>query len=291
MYPFAFEYHRPASVAEAIALLRTWEGDARCLAGGQSLIPSMKFRLAQPGHLVDLAGIADLRGISVAQGYVSIGAMTTHREVEASPLLAEHLPYLAGVAGHIADPQVRNRGTIGGSLANADPAADYPASLLALGGILEAEGRDGRREIAADDWAVSLMTTALAEGEILTRIRFPVLGRGEGAAYVKVPHPASRFAVVGIAARVGLDAEGVCVAARLAGTGIGETAMRAPQAEALLLGRCVAGPDIALASRCFAREVEIMADGLLGEKAKRELCRMTARKVLTQAFEKAAARR
>ena len=289
MYPSPFAYHRPAGVAEAVALLRAANGDARCLAGGQSLIPAMKFRLSQPGQLVDLSGIAALRGISLAQGQVSIGAMSTHREVESSPVLAAQLPYLARVAGHIADPQVRNRGTIGGSLANADPAADYPASLLALGGTVEVEGPDGPREIAADDWALSLMSTALAEGEIVTRIRFPLPVPGQGAAYVKVPHPASRFAVVGIAAVLVLDAQGVCTGARIASTGIGETARRAPATEALLVGEAVDADRIARAAARFAAEVEVMEDGLLGEQAKRQLGRMTLRKALRDAAARAVA--
>jgi carbon-monoxide dehydrogenase medium subunit len=159
---------------------------------------------------------------------------------------------------------VRNRGTIGGSLANADPAADYPASLLALDGIVETHGPDGARSIAAGDWSVALMETALKEGEILARIRFPLLAASEGAAYVKVPHPASRFATVGIAAKLRLDGQGVCVAARIACTGVGEMAQRVPGAEALLIGVRVDAPAIAAAAERLAADVGVVEDGLLG---------------------------
>jgi carbon-monoxide dehydrogenase medium subunit len=289
MYPSAFEYHKPRSVGEALELLARHRGDARCLAGGQSLIPSMKLRLSQPGHLVDLSGLQELRGIEVVGDELAIGAMTTHRQVESSPLVMGALPSLCGVAGGIADPQVRNRGTIGGSLANADPAADYPASLLALEGVLDVIGPDSKRQIRADDWPLGLMATALREGELLVRVRFPVLRGRTAAAYVKVPHPASRFATVGIAAKVERDAQGRCTACRIAITGVGEVVQRARGAEAVMIGSDCSEAAIRSAATRLAAEVAVIQDDLLSEPAKRQLCLMTGRKVLKQATTSAAA--
>jgi carbon-monoxide dehydrogenase medium subunit len=283
MYPSPFEYHRPRSVQEVLELLARDRGEARLLAGGQSLIPSMKLRLSQPGHLVDLSGLKELRGIDLVGEELAVGAMTTHRQVESSPVVAGALPYLCGVAGGIADPQVRNRGTIGGSLANADPAADYPASLLVLEGMLDVIGPDGKRQIHADEWPVGLMATSLREGELLVRVRFPILRARTAAAYVKVPHPASRFATVGIAAKIGLDATGQCIACRIAVTGVGEAVQRAPQAETVLIGSSCSEDAIRSAAARLASEVDVMQDDLLSEAAKRQLCLMTARKVLRQA--------
>jgi carbon-monoxide dehydrogenase medium subunit len=290
VYPSQFEYHKPRSLAEAIGLLGAWRGDVRCLAGGHSLIPSMKLRLSQPRHLVDLAGIAELRGIRLEGRDLCVGAMSTHREVEASPVVAAHYPYLADVAGNIADPQVRNRGTIGGSLVNADPAADYPATLLALNGLVEVTGPEGARQICADDWPVSLMTTALREEEIVTRIRFPLPQGRQGAAYVKVPHPASRFAVVGVAVMIVLDREGACATARIAVTGVGETAQRVHAAEESLMGCRIGDVDIEAAAVALASVVTVIEDGLLSTAGKRQLCLMTARKALAQAIGLAGAR-
>lgn len=185
---YAFEYQRPTSVADAA---RLGSDDNRFLAGGQSLIQSMRLRLASAEQLIDLGGIAELKGITVDARGVTIGAMTTHATVAASPEVRKAIPALAELAGQIGDPMVRNMGTIGGSLANSDPAADYPAAVLALGATI----RTNKREIAADDYFLALFETALEPGELITAITFPVPKR---AAYVKYPQPASRFALVGV---------------------------------------------------------------------------------------------
>ncbi|MCO5099737.1 MAG: xanthine dehydrogenase family protein subunit M [Burkholderiaceae bacterium] len=185
---YGFEYQRPSSVADAV---RTSSADARYLAGGQSLVQSMKLRLASASTLVDLASIAGLRGISRDGSAVKIGAMTRHSEVARSPEVRSAIPALAELAESIGDPMVRNQGTIGGSLANADPAADYPAATLGLGATIETD----RRSIAADDFFVDLFTTALQAGELIVAVRFPMAKR---AAYVKLRQPASRFALVGV---------------------------------------------------------------------------------------------
>ena len=187
---YAFKYHRPATARSAASLLGKYE-DGKFLAGGQTLLPTMKQRLAQPGHLVDLQGCADLKGIEVKGRNLVIGAMTRHAEVAGSDIVQKAIPALAALAGGIGDPHVRNRGTLGGSVANNDPAADYPAAVLGLGATI----RTDRRTIAADDFFDGLFTTKLSEGEIITAIEFPVPTR---AGYVKFPHPASRYCLVAV---------------------------------------------------------------------------------------------
>lgn len=203
----AFDYLRPASLSDARKAYEA-SGDARYIAGGQTLLPVMKQRLAQPAAIIDLGGVAGLTGISIDGNTLTIGAMTRHADVAASPDVRRTIPALAHLAGLIGDPQVRNRGTIGGSLANNDPSADYPAAVLGLGATVLTDSRS----IAADDFFDGLFTTVLEEGEIIRAISFPVPDR---AAYEKFPHPASRFALVGVMVSKG-DA-GVRVAATGAG--------------------------------------------------------------------------
>jgi carbon-monoxide dehydrogenase medium subunit len=202
-----FDYVRPADLSAARDAYAE-AGDARYLAGGQTLIPVMKQRLAQPVAVIDLGGVSDLKGITVTADEVSIGAMTCHAEVAASPEVRARIPALADLAGMIGDPQVRNRGTLGGSLANNDPSADYPAAVLGLGATVHTDSR----AIAADEYFDGLFTTTLEEGEIIRRVSFPVPKR---AGYVKFRHPASRFALVGVMVSEG--PAGVRVAATGAG--------------------------------------------------------------------------
>src|SRR6266849_858686 len=199
MYPAPFEYHGPSTVAEAVALLGQWQDDAKLIAGSQSLVPMMKLRLVQPKHVIDLRKVPGLVGVSESDGALIIGALTTHRAIETSEIARSRLPILSAAAGGSGDPQVRNLGTVGGSLAHADPAADWPAVVLALGAELKAVGPKGARTIKADDFFKDLLTTALGPDEILTEIRVPGLPAHTGTAYLKHPHPASRFAVVGVA--------------------------------------------------------------------------------------------
>ena len=185
-----FGYHRPASASDAAGLLAK-SGEAKIVAGGMTLIPTLKQRLAQPSDLVDLGGIAELKGVKAEAGGITIGAMTTHADVARSADVQKTIPALAVLAGGIGDPQVRNRGTIGGSVANSDPAADYPAAVLALGATI----RTNKREIKADDFFKGMFETALADGEIITAIHFP---KPDKAGYSKFPNPASRYAIVGV---------------------------------------------------------------------------------------------
>jgi len=216
----AFEYLRPSSVTEAVAK-RNADDNASYLAGGMTLIPTLKQRLAQPSQVLDLAALADLKGISVSGNAVTIGAMTCHADVAASAEIQKSIPALAALAGLIGDPQVRNRGTIGGSLANADPSADYPAAVLGLGATIHTH----TRTISGDDFFKGLFETALEPGELIVKVSFPIPKR---AAYAKLPNPASRYAVVGVMAAE--TNNGI----RLAVTGAGACAFRVPAMEAAL---------------------------------------------------------
>ena len=219
---YEFNYHRPASLDEAKELL-AGNDDAQAIAGGMTLLPTMKMRLAQPSDLVDLGGIDSLQGISDDGDAVVVGAMTRHADVAASDAVRKAIPALAELAGSIGDPQVRNRGTLGGSVANSDPAADYPAAVLGLNATVSTD----RREIAADDFFTGMFETALEEGELIVSVRFP---KPKRAAYAKFPNPASRYAVAGV--MIAETADGV----RVAVTGAGANAFRASALEDALNG-------------------------------------------------------
>ncbi len=216
---YEFQYQKAGSLDEAANALKS--GDAVALAGGQTILPTMKLRLANPSTLVDLGGIAELGGIKVKGGTVTIGATTTHATVAASSEVAGALPGLAALASHIGDPAVRNRGTIGGSIANNDPAADYPAAVVGLGATVHTNSR----AIAADDFFTGIFETALNEGEIVTAVSFPAASK---SGYAKFPNPASRFAIVGVFVSQGSD--GV----RVAVTGAGPCVFRVAEMESAL---------------------------------------------------------
>jgi carbon-monoxide dehydrogenase medium subunit len=234
MYPTQCDYHRASSTQEAIELLGQ-HPEAKVLAGGHSLIPLMKLRLANPTALVDIGRIEELKGISKADGIVSIGALTTHAELAASDLLASDCRLLAEAAAGIADPQVRNKGTLGGNIAHADPASDLPAVLVALGAEVELADPEGTRRVAAGDFFLGLLTSDVRHGELLTRIEVPAAGSGTGSAYLKVEHPASGYAVCGAAAVVTMEG-GNCKAASLALNGVAATPVDADAVAAALVG-------------------------------------------------------
>ena len=234
MFPAQLTYHRAGSVAEAVQLLSDNEG-AKLLAGGHSLLPLMKLRLAAPAVLVDIGRIEALRGISAGNGGITIGALTTHAEIASSDLVQQHAPVLAEAAALVGDPAVRNRGTIGGSVSHADPASDQPTVLTALGATFNVTGPGGDRSIAAADFATGLLENALNDNEVLTSISVPSIPSGAGSAYVKFPHPASRYAVVGAAAILVVSG-GSCSSASVAVGGVETTPARASSVEAALAG-------------------------------------------------------
>ncbi len=283
MYPAQFDYHSPASVQEAISLLGRLKDDAKVLAGGHSLLPMMKLRLAQPKHLIDLRKVPGLSGIKEDGGAIAIGALTTHYAVESSSLLKQKCPLLSEAAGTIGDPQVRNIGTIGGSLAHADPAADYPAAVIALGAELVAEGPKGKRTIKVDDFFKGLLTTALQPQEILVEILIPSWPAGTGMAYMKFPHPASRFAVVGVAAVVTADGKRVGVGI----TGAGTKAVRAKGVEAALAGKTLDAATIKAAAEKAADGVDVQADLQGSVEYKTHLLKVYCRRALEAALSRA----
>jgi aerobic carbon-monoxide dehydrogenase medium subunit len=286
MYPAAFEYHAPATVKDALTLLAKLE-DAKILAGGHSLVPMMKLRLAQPKNIIDLRKVSGLTGIKEEGGAVAIGAMTTHWAVESSPVLKSKAAAVAETAAVIGDPAVRNKGTIGGSLAHADPAADMPATAIALGFEFVCEGSKGKRTVKVDDWFQGLMATALQESELLTQIRVPVWPARSGAAYLKFPHPASRFAVVGVCAAVTLDQGGTCTKASVGVTGAGTKAVRAKGVEAGLTGKRLDAATIEAAAQKAAEGVDVQADLQGSVEYKSHLCRVFAKRAIEAAVKRA----
>src|SRR5215510_2199011 len=235
MIPAQFDYVRAKTIDEALSLLAQNE-DAKILAGGHSLIPAMKLRLAMPSMLVDIGRIKDLSYIREDGEQILIGAATTHYQIESSDLLKRICPLLPACAGHIGDMQVRNKGTIGGSVAHADPAGDWPAAIIALDAELIATSKNGDRSIKADDFFLDLMTTALEAGEILREIRIRRPAAGTGQAYAKMAHPASGFAIVGVAANLSIRGDGTCENASLGVTGVSARAFRPAGVESALNG-------------------------------------------------------
>jgi carbon-monoxide dehydrogenase medium subunit len=278
MYAASFDYQRPATIDEAIALLTKHGDDAKVLAGGHSLIPAMKLRLARPTVVIDIARIANLSDIREApNGRIAIGALTTHRAVETSALLKSKCPLLPETAAVIGDVQVRNKGTIGGSLVHADPAADYPAAILALDAEIEVAGPRGRRTIRAADFFVDLLQTSLAADEILTEVRVSATPRT--VAYVKTEQKASGFALAGVA--VVVSAEGI----RIGVTGVAATAYRAAAAEQVLAGQSSPSAEtIALAAARAADGVDPLSDIHASAEYRAHLARVNTRRALEKAL-------
>jgi carbon-monoxide dehydrogenase medium subunit len=283
MFPSEFEYHRAGSVKEALGLIQKYGEDAKLLAGGHSLLPILKMRLAQPQHLVDLTRITELGQISEEGGRIAIGAAVRHSQVHTSSLVRDKLGLLAECAGNIGDVQVRNRGTIGGSLAHADPAADYPAAVLALDGEVRLEGAAGARSVKAGDFFVDLMTTAMRPGEILTAVSFAPLSAGAGFAYLKYRQPASGFAIVGVAVSLTLDKSGRCQGARVGITGLGPKAFRAAAVENALNGKAPEATALAAAAAHAADGVDPLSDIHASADFRAELARVYTRRAIESA--------
>ncbi len=286
MIPAQFAYHAPTSVKEALQLLQA-HPDAKLLAGGHSLLPMMKLRLARPADLIDLGRLSELRYIKEDHGTVAIGALTTHWMIESSTLLKAKVPVLAEAAAQIGDVQVRNLGTIGGSLAHADPAADYPATVLALEASVVAEGPKGRRTISSAEFFTGMLATALTPQEILREVRVPALAARTGSAYLKFPHPASGFAVVGVAAVVTVDAKGKCERARIGVTGVASIAYRATAVENQLVGKALDAQTIATAAEKAAEAVDVNEDIFASAEYRAHLARVYTKRAIQKAVERA----
>lgn len=288
MIPAAFEYHQASSVEEALRLLRSLP-EAKLLAGGHSLLPLMKLRVVSPPHLIDLGGVPELRRIRDDGERISIGAMTTHWTIESSPLIRARVPLLAESAAAVGDLQVRNVGTIGGSLVHADPAADYPAAILALEAEMVAVGVGGRRLIPGREFFPALLTSAVRADEILTEVSVPVLPPGTGAAYLKFPHPASGFAVVGVAAVVRISG-GRFAEVRVGVTGVGPTAYRAEGVEGALRDEPVSAEGIARAAAHAADGVAANDDLFASAAYRAHLAQVFTKRAVQTAVDRAGGR-
>jgi aerobic carbon-monoxide dehydrogenase medium subunit len=279
MIPAAFDYVRASSLAQAIDLLRDDPDGAKLLAGGHTLLPALKLRLASPELLIDIGGIAELKGIEISEAGIRIGALTTHAELFASEQLHRTLPIFRQAAYLIADPQVRNRGTIGGSLANADPAADWPAVVVALQAEIEIAGANGLRRVAARDFFVDIFSTALRPDEILASIQIPLPTIGMRFLYRKIRHPASGFAVVGIAIGVRLH-DGVVAAISIGVTGAANHAFAGQAAADFLTGKTLTRDNIDRAAKLLSETTECLSDRYASAEYRVNLMRIETRRTL-----------
>ena len=287
MYTAPFEYHRAESVDDALAMLVTYAEDGKLIAGGHSLLPVMKLRFAQPAHLIDIRRIAELAGIREDGGVLRIGATTSHAAVAASGLIHDKATILAEAAGRIGDAQVRNMGTIGGSLAHADPAADLPAVTLALGAELRVVGRGGPRTIPIDQFFTGMFSSALAPDELLLEVRVPVASARTGGAYEKHADPASGYAIVGVAAVVTLGGTGTVERARVALTGLTPHATRLAGVEQALIGKAPTSEQIQAAAQRAAEGLELRDLTGGGAAYKNNLAVVYTRRALVRAVERA----
>jgi carbon-monoxide dehydrogenase medium subunit len=278
MIPAAFDYAAPTSVEEAISLLQQHEDEAKLLAGGHSLLPLMKLRLAIPGMLVDLGRIPGLTYIRDEGDHIAIGAMTTHYQVQSSEVLQRRVPLLAQAAGMVGDMQVRNRGTIGGSIAHADPASDLPTVVTALGGEIVARGPGGERVIAAQDFFEDIWTSVLEPAEVVTEIRVPA-GDGPGQRYEKFRQRSADWAIVGVAVNLSRQ-NGSITDASVVLTNVGPTPMRASAVEQALHGAPVTSETIAAAADLADRGLEPSSELKASAEYKRHLARVLTRRAL-----------
>jgi aerobic carbon-monoxide dehydrogenase medium subunit len=285
--PAAFDYHTATSVDEAIALLQQYGGEAKVLAGGHSLLPTMKLRLAQPGHLVDIGRISGLSYIREDSGAVAVGAMTRYSTIMRSDVVGKYFALLPEGTALIGDQQIRNRGTIGGSVAHSDPAADMPGMVLALKADIVVQGPGGKRTIRADDFFLDLFATALQPGEIVTEIRFAIPPARTGSAYTKLANKASHYAVVGCAAVVSLGGDGTCSSASVVITGASVKPTRASAVEAALVGKKLDEATVAAAASHAADGMELVED-IHGSKAYRaQMATVMAKRAILKAAERA----
>ena len=287
MIPSAFDYHAPGTLDEAVALLERLGDEAKVLSGGQSLLPLLKLRLGDAGHLVDIGRIPGLTGITEADGYLRIGGAAREADLERSDLIRDKYPILLDTAVVIADPLVRNRATVGGNLAHGDPANDHPATMLALEAEVVARGPGGERTIPITGFFTGLFATALAPAEILTEIRIPIPPPRSGGAYVKLERKVGDFATAAAAAQVTLGEQGEIARAGIGLTNAGPTPIKATAAEQILLGRQPDAETIAEAARLAADATSPSADRRGSVEYKRDMARVLTGRAVTRAIERA----
>jgi carbon-monoxide dehydrogenase medium subunit len=290
MIPAPFDYHAPQSLAEAIALLQRHGDEAKVLSGGQSLLPLLKLRMGAASHLVDIGRIPGLEYIKEEGGFLRIGGRTRESALERSDLIKTKYPIVYDTALVIADPVVRNRATVGGNLAHADPANDHPATMMALGAEVTATGAKGERTIAIDQFFTGIFSSALTPDEILTEIRVPIPPARSGGAYIKLERKVGDFATAAAAAQVTLAADGTVERAGIALTAVGPTAIRAKAAEAYLLKKKPDATTIAEAARLAAQATSPSADRRGTVEYKREMARVLTARALAKAIERAGGR-
>ncbi|MBC8258883.1 MAG: xanthine dehydrogenase family protein subunit M [SAR324 cluster bacterium] len=281
MIPESFDYQRASSVSDAISLLHQHGEGAKILAGGHSLVPTMKLRLSTPATLIDIGDLTELKYISDKGDYLAIGAGATHWMLESSDLIQQKAPALSQSAGQVGDVQVRNRGTIGGVLAHSDPQADYPGVILALNATIVVQGSGGERTIAAADYFTGLWETALEETEILTEVRIPTDNANANSCYLKFPQPASRYPYVGCAVAMS-TAGGSCAEIRVGFSGVGETAFRDSGVENALQGQALSESSIAAASAKAAEGRSVLSDVFVSEEYRRAMAQVYAKRALSQ---------
>jgi carbon-monoxide dehydrogenase medium subunit len=287
MIPASFDYIAAKSLEEAVTLLAKHKDDAKVLAGGHSLLPAMKLRLMQPKVLIDIGRIKDLSYIREEGGQIRIGAMTTHFQVETSDVLRHACPLLPETATNLGDVQVRNKGTIGGSIAHADPAADWPAAILALDAEIVAIGPKGDRVIRATDFFVEMLTTSLQPGEVLREIRITPPKGKVGQCYVKVRQPASGFALVGIAVNLVLDGAGKCQSAAIGVTGVAAKPYRAGKVENALKGNTLDAKTLAAAAAHAVDGADVNSDLFGSSEYRKQLAEVYTRRALETAISRA----
>ena len=287
MLPASFGYVAARSVEEALQLLTQHGDDAKLLAGGHSLIPAMKLRLASPRYLIDLGSVPGLRGVRIDGESLAIGALTVHADIAASDLVRKQLPGLADAASMIGDVQVRNRGTVGGSVAHADPAADLPVILTALNASFVLQSASGNRTVGAEDFFIDFYTTTIAANEVLTEIRVPLPPSGAGTAYAKLPHPASGYVVVSAGVSIHRQPSGQCASARIAIGGMGSNPIRATATEAALQGQPLTPDVIARAAAKAADGTDPDDDSYASADYKRQVATVYARRAIEAAVERA----
>ena len=274
MIPSTFSYERVSTVAEALERLQASDGEAKLLAGGHSLLPMMKLRLSSPGTLIDISGIQELYGIVREPDGIVVKALTTHAEVARSQMVRDRLPMLAEAASKIGDLQVRNRGTVGGNLAHADPASDLPAVALALDAHINLITADGEQSIPAEEFFLGPLITAMPEHSVVKSVKFRLPPQTAKSVYEKVPHPASGYAVVGIAAAVAVDSENVVTHVQIGVTGAADVAYRARAVEDALLGQEFTEDAIKSAAEHAAEDGMISSDLYASEEYRTQLCKV-----------------